>query len=216
MGSARMLLLVATGLGASLGLQADPILLDSGTLNGTASRSAGSGFATGISVTTTTNLTQIALNLGMPGGGNIKYMIWDGTNTNLLFSQTVAVGASATTSYVLSNPFSFSLTAGSTYYIGAIADGSLNYGYIFPATTVTQNGLTSLSSGSTNYLNFASPTFNPGTVAITLPIQLFGTQGTGGGGGGGGGQTPEPATLLPVAFGVVALVTKKFRSARRS
>jgi hypothetical protein len=134
----------------------------------------------------------MAMSLDMPNGGDIKYMIWDDTDTNLLFSDIVAVGASGTTSYVLSNPFSFTLNAGSTYFFGVIGDNNLNIDFIFPPTTVTQNGLTTLDTGNTNYLTFASPTPTDGG-GVTFTLQLFGDQGS---------AVPEPSTWMLVSGGV--------------
>jgi hypothetical protein len=134
----------------------------------------------------------------MPNGGDIKYMIWDSTDTTLLFSETQAVSASASTSYVLSTLFSFTLNAGSTYYFGVIGDNNLNVDYIFPATSVTQNGLTSLSSGNTNYSNFASPAPGSGG-STTVTLQLYGTQ----------GAVPEPSAFLPVAAGLGLFLLRK-------
>ena len=53
------------------------------------------GIGTKVQVATNTTLTNIAMDLDMPNGGTIKYMIWDSTDTNLLFSSTQAVGASS-------------------------------------------------------------------------------------------------------------------------
>jgi hypothetical protein len=108
------------------------LLFDAGAGNGATSRGADSGMGTGVSVSTTTTLSQMAMSIDMPNGGDIKYMIWDGTDSTLLFSETQAVAASGTTSYVLSTVFSFTLNAGNTYYFGVIGDNNLNIDYVSP------------------------------------------------------------------------------------
>lgn len=191
----RVPLLVATAVAGSGWVQG-ALLFDAGAGNGSVARPADSGIGTGVSVTTTTDLTQFAMSLALPNGGNLEYMIWDGTDSTLLFSEVQAVSASGATSYVLSTSFTFTLNAGSTYYFGAIADNNLTVDYMFPATSVTQNGLTSLSSGNTNYASFASPTPSGGG-SVTTTLQLFGT------------DTPEPASLLPVAAGLGLFAWRK-------
>jgi hypothetical protein len=43
----------------------------------------------------------MAMDVAMPLGGNINYMIWNDTNSSLLFSQTLALGPSNSTSFLL-------------------------------------------------------------------------------------------------------------------
>jgi hypothetical protein len=174
------------------------LIFDAGAGNNTTSRSADNGPGTGVSVSTTTTLTQMAMSLKMPNGGDIKYMIWDGTDANLLFSETQAVAASGTTSYVLSTLFSFTLDAGSTYYFGVIGDNNLLVDFMFPPTTVTQNGLTSLNTGNSNYNNFANPT-PAGFAGATITLQLFGDQ----------TAIPEPSAFVPVAMGLGVFLLRK-------
>jgi hypothetical protein len=174
------------------------LLFDAGAGNGTTFRGADDGIGTGVSVSTTTTLTQMAISLAMPNGGDIKYMIWDGTDSTLLFSETQAVAASGGTSYVLSSLFSFTLNAGSSYYFGVIGDNNLNVDYIFPATSVTQNGLTTSNAGNTNYTSFANPTPNGGG-GVTVTLQLYGDQ----------TAVPEPSAFVPVAMGFGVFLIRK-------
>jgi hypothetical protein len=181
---------LAAAFGGS-GLLQGSMLLNAGAADGTTVRGAGSGPGTGVSVATATTLTQMAISLDMPNGGNLEYMIWDGTDSTLLYSEEQAVSASSTTSYVLSTPFSFTLNAGSTYYFGVIGDNSLDVDLIFPATTVTENGLTTLITGNTNYSGFGDP-MPVGNGTTTITLELFGTQAAG---------TPEPSTWLMMFAG---------------
>jgi hypothetical protein len=81
-----------------------------------------------------------------------------------------------------------------------IGDNNLNVDYIFPATSVTQNGLTTLASGNTNYGSFANPVFDPDPGATTITLQLFDAQGA---------NTPEPAAFLTVAAGLGLFMFRK-------
>ena len=151
----------------------------------------GQGVAAGANIT----ITQMAMDLNMPNGGDIKYMIWDSTNTTLLYSQVLTLAASSTQTFVLSNPFSFNLAAGQTYYFGVIADNNLTVSDFFPAQTLSQDGLTLVNPNS-NYTNFASPTFSIfGAASITLELL-----------GNSTSTIPEPAScaLLVSAVAILA------------
>ena len=62
------------------------LLLETGTATTSSTvRDPGSiGFGQGVSDATTASLTQFAMFLEAPTGGNVKYMIWNGTNSSLL------------------------------------------------------------------------------------------------------------------------------------
>src|ERR1035438_4664030 len=113
------------------------MIFNTGAGDGFTSRPAGGtyqGVGTPVSVSTATTLTNIAMDLSMPNGGNIEYMIWDGTDVNLLFTTAAeAVTPGSTLTFVQSPNFSFSLVAGDTYYFGvisdAVIDGNLNVSY---------------------------------------------------------------------------------------
>jgi hypothetical protein len=186
------------------------MIFNTGAGDGFTSRPAGGtyqGVGTPVSVSTATTLTNIAMDLSMPNGGNIEYMIWDGTDVNLLFTTAAeAVTPGSTLTFVQSPNFSFSLVAGDTYYFGvisdAVIDGNLNVSYFSLDNTFTQNGLASLCCNS-NYDNFASPTPDaPG--GATMALQLFGTQTT----------TPEPATFGMIGAALSLLGLSRLRRNR--
>jgi hypothetical protein len=60
--------------------------------------------------------------------------------------------------------FSLALTANTTYYVGVIADQAFSYHWLYPGTTVTQNGLTSLGGGlfgnNGNFVDSSDPTLS--------------------------------------------------------
>ena len=183
---------------------ANNLIFDLSPTNGITFRGASDGPGQGVIVNQDTTITQMAMFLNMPSGGDIKYMIWDMNNGELAYSQTLAVGASDTMDWVLSNPFSFDLHAGTEYWFGVIADNNIDVGYIFPTINYSNNGLVADSSGNSNYTNYDNPQFN-GYAGAEIGLQLY---------SGGGGTVPEPGTLLMLGSGVVACIgaaRRKFR-----
>jgi hypothetical protein len=140
------------------------------------------------------------MDLNMPSGGDIKYMIWDGTNSTLLFSQTLAVSASGAPAFFLSNPFSFTLNAGSTYYFGVIGDNELSVGFIYPTSPFSENGLTAVNGANSNYTSFATPVVSGSGVA-DIGLRLYGSA----------TAVPEPGSLMLCVSGLVLAGLKAAR-----
>lgn len=176
-------------------------LLDTGAPNLTSSRGADFGPGQLVNVGTDTALTNIGFYSATPNGGTVKYMIWDGTDSTLLFSVvgTTVTGSTPTLTY--SPDFTFSLLAGSSYYFGIISDSAVDVGITFPATTVSQNGLTATGDNS-NYTNFATPGV-VGSGSASINLVLLGTQ----------GAVPEPATwaMMIVGFGAIGWSVRRRR-----
>jgi hypothetical protein len=187
--------------------QADTVIFSTGPGDATTFRSAGSGLGQPIFASDTVTISGMAMDLAMPNGGDIKYMIWNSTNSVLLFSEEQAVAASTTPEFVESEPFSFTLEADSTYYFGVIGDNNLNVEYITPSVPVTQNGLSAVLTGNSNYVNFTDPmASSPGFVEVAL--QLYGP---------GVPPVPEPAGWVTVFSGTILVILLGwFRKARRS
>jgi hypothetical protein len=191
---------------------ADLLLDTDSATQGATSRGPGTdGLGQGVSVSTTTDLTQFAMFLESPNGGTIKYMIWNADNTALLLSDVVSVPTSITPEWVLSDPLSFSLASGSTYYFGAIQDANtaLVVPFFNPAFGVTQNGLSALDTGNSNYEDFLSPGFTS-IAGASLPLRLFGTQGS------VGPSVPEPSMLLVLVGGLLVVVGRARRSSSQA
>lgn len=202
--------ILAAGTAAALLLvparaEADLILDTGSSTNGESDRGPGGpGFGQGVSVSTATNLTQMAMFLRAPNGGNFRYMLWDSSNTTLLLSDVVSVPASTTADWILSDPLSFALNSGDTYYFGAIQDSDtqLFAPFFNPPTSVSQHGLTTLTMNS-NYEDFLVPIFTS-FASAGFPLRLYGTQGSQG--GGGGGTVPEPSMMLLLAAGLGGVI----------
>jgi hypothetical protein len=123
-------------------------LLSTGIGNGISSFSPGFGIGQGVAVATETRLTQLGFWIGVSdpvigiasgaaasplrADARVKFMIWNADRSALLFSQTKLVGEVPTITLVESDPFSFTLHAGSTYHFGVIADNGLAFSYFAP------------------------------------------------------------------------------------
>jgi hypothetical protein len=177
-------------------------LLDTGAPTNTSTRVANEGPGQSVNVATNTTLTNIGFYSATPSGGNVKYMIWDGTNNTLLFSivGTTVTGSTPTLTY--SPDFSFDLLAGNTYYFGIISDSALDVGFSFFGS-IAQNGLTATGNNS-NYTNYAAPSFF-GTGTANINLVLLGTQAA--------GAVPEPATwaMMILGFGAIGWSVRRGR-----
>ena len=157
-------------------------------------------------MTTATTLTNIGFYSDSPIGGNVKYLIFDADGANLLFSITAAANASNTLSLIESPTFNFTLAAGTAYQLGIISDSRLDVGFDYPASFVTQNGLTSLGTNH-NYNDFNSPV-SANDAFASIPVVLDGLQGV--------SAVPEPAMWLTMilGFGLIGGILRSV--ARRS
>jgi hypothetical protein len=182
-------------------------LLDLGAPNFTTTRSANDGPGQHVNVGTNTTLTSIGFYSATPNGGNVKYMIWDGTNSTLLFSIVGTTVTGSSPALTFSPDFTYNLLAGSSYYFGIISDSALDVGIINSgAITLTQNGLTATGVNS-NYTNYASPAF-ANLAGASINLVLRGTQ----------GAVPEPATwlMMIIGFGAIGMSMRFRRDPRKA
>jgi hypothetical protein len=159
-------------------------------------RSADSGVGQSVAVSTTTTITDMGFYLNMPSGGDVKFMIWDSSDSNLLFSSVLSgVSASETQSWVYSDPFSFTLNAGQTYWFGVIADNTVEIGFISSQYSYSANGLSAVFNNS-NYTSFSTPSYSGGGGAeIGLKLDAGETP----------TPTPEPSSIGLLGMGLASL-----------
>ncbi|MGC4043678.1 MAG: PEP-CTERM sorting domain-containing protein [Armatimonas sp.] len=144
-------------------------------------------------------ISNIAVDVNLSGTGNIKFLIFDGNasgpSSTLLYS-SAAKSFGAGQQWAMSDAFSFTLQANTTYYVGGIADIS-GFWYL-DDTVVTQSGITSVKPNG-NVSNFATPARvanGPGspTAQTDIHVQLF---------TGAPVAMPEPGTLALLGLGAV-------------
>ncbi len=146
------------------------------------------------------DISQIAINAQPLQDGQLKFVIFSdvappGSDAgSLLYSQTLNVSATGDLSYILSNPFSFTLESGHYYDIGAIFSGN-SIRYTYDGVSDGENGITSIVSNE-NVDSFSSPVL-AGHAASDISIRLYGTA----------SDVPEPAT--PALY-TVALLFSSF------
>ena len=144
-------------------------------------------------------INQISINVQPMQNGQLKFVIFSdiappGSDAGkLLFSDTVNVSASTSLSYILSDPFSFTLHAGQYYDIGAIFSGT-DVSYTYDLVSDSENGITSIVSNE-NVDNFASPVL-VGHGLSDINIRLYSPTTV----------APEPLNLGLAALGLSGLL----------
>jgi hypothetical protein len=127
-----------------------------------------------------------------------------GASGTLLYSDTVSVNQSNSLSYILSDPFSFTLQAGRFYDIGAIFSGTaIDYTYDF--TSETEGDISSIV-GAQNVDNFASPVQVGHGGVSDISIRLYSPSLV---------STPEPASFLQGALGFAFAGLARYGRQRR-
>ena len=169
-------------------------VFDLSPTTGLATYDANFGAGQGVAVTSTQTITDMGFYLDQPNGGDLKFMIWDTTNSTLLYSSVLNPGPSFSPSWVYSNPFSITVNAGQTYWFGVINDHSaMQLGTLVPPISYSNNGLDAITTGASNYANFASPVFTGYTPGMEVGLRLDGT------------SVPEPGSLMLMGSGVLGL-----------
>jgi hypothetical protein len=180
------------------------VIFDLSPTNGVSNRPSDDGLGQGVSVSTTTTISGFSFFANLPDGGDGKFMIWNGDNSALLFSQTVNIAASNTPSWTsTTGNIDFTLDAGSTYFFGFIGDNFIDVGFISPVVPSSDNGLSAVETGNSNYNTFAAPTFvGGGGAEVGLQISAV--------------ATPEPSTWVMMGLGFAGLGFAGWRAQRKT
>ena len=180
------------------------VIFDLSPTNGVSNRPSDDGLGQGVSVSTTTTISGFSFFANLPDGGDGKFMIWNGDNSALLFSQTVSIAASNTPSWTsTTGNIDFTLDAGSTYFFGFIGDNFIDVGFISPVVPSSDNGLSAVETGNSNYNTFAAPTFvGGGGAEVGLQISAV--------------ATPEPSTWVMMGLGFAGLGFAGWRAQRKT
>jgi len=141
---------------------------------------------------------QIAINAQPLQDGQLKFVIFNDVappgseSGTLLFNDTVDVTTSGSLSYVVSDPFSFTLLAGHYYDIGAVFSGD-SIRYTYDQISDSENGITSIVSNE-NVDDFSNPALE-GHASSDINIRLYSPA----------AATPEPSTWLLGVFGLTCI-----------
>jgi hypothetical protein len=162
------------------------VIFDTGSGNtNTGAFAPDQGLGQPILVSSDTMLTQFGFYTNLLDGGHLNFLIFDSTNSNLLFSISEAVAASDTASLILSPSFSFQLTGGTTYNFGFVTDSRFGLDYVFPGISFSQDGF-SFAGTNDVYDGYHDATFLR-TGNSDVALQLDGTV-----------AAPEPGSGLPL------------------
>jgi PEP-CTERM motif len=180
------------------------VIFDLSPTNGVSNRPSDDGLGQGVSVSTTTTISGFSFFGNLPDGGDGKFMIWNGDNSALLFSQTVNIAASSTPSWTsTTGNIDFTLDARSDYWFGFIGENFIDVGFLFPIVPYSANGLSALQDPNSNYNSFDTPTFvGGGGAEVGLQISAL--------------ATPEPSTWVMMGLGFAGLGFAGWRAQRKT
>lgn len=185
-------LIAVTLLAASLSTaDAAQLIYDGSAADGArTSRSADQGLAGQFRVSETVELTRFGMNADLQtAAGNFNFVVFEG-NTLVYQSGSRPVTDAGYTEF-LSPVFSLLMTTGNSYFIGVIADISVQYGCCGGGGT--QGSVTSIAANS-NPFDFDMPT-NTGLAGAHIDVNLY----------SGSAAVPLPASLPLLASALAGL-----------
>ena len=131
-------------------------------------RGAGNSPGTMLQVMTDTTINQMAVHNDLASDGEMRFVIFDHDSQTLLFDTGVTSFIDDGLSWKTSALFSFTLLAGVTYDIGAIANVAGRW--VFDDVANSQNGISSFTSNP-NFSDFDAPFLSgPGTADAHLRL----------------------------------------------
>lgn len=180
--------------------KADTLLFDQpAAADGSHSSSSATGFSQGVTVSVDTQLTSIAMDIGSLSGADFKYLIFDASDSTLLYqSAAFTVAGSADTAWYKES-VDYTLTAGTMYYIGYLSDGR-SFG-AYADSAVSENGIVGEANHNGAATVYANPTGQRTSHGIhDFALDLYGTQAA-----ADVSSVPEPGAIALLGTGLLGL-----------
>ena len=145
-------------------------------------------------VSANTTITGFEVLNQFQSAGDLKYLIFDESDQNLLYqSGPVSYAADSSLTWKESPTMDFTFLAGHQYDIGVISDTSITTQWGAEAPPYTQGNITAAFSNA-NFENYTSPFDFNGHAGVLDHLRLI-----------GGSAVPEPSTLAVSAMGLLGL-----------
>ena len=162
-----------------------------------------------------TTITSFSVLNALSTAGDLKFLIFNSGNGDLLFSSNPKTFASdggtglANNTFKESDPLSFTFLPGITY--GLTATSSVLAGYYVAFDSVAENGITALTGNQNVIGSFNNPSLQLGTNCCSVPVKLFSSDIQ---------PVPEPSLSLGLlalgTLGAASTLKRKLKSSKSS